>query len=424
MSLYKEHLLVYGGININEDISGTPFKSNQLRMYKIQENKWLENFELKQEFYGKKKSTPYINFPHHERYGHESFVFNNSIYIFAGFNGLFLNDLFKFNLNSLELLNVNQFFSRKKRREIFKSINEESDSSNAPSIKFKSLKFQSYLNQQSLLSSQQQQLHNTFSDEDIFGNKIASKPSSPNFYDYYSANHDQSIDFIAVYDSKTHTKQLIESCSKYRNCQICHQDAKCVWNLNQCEHFSVLSFSNSNSSDSLNNSILEANLTNESVVYKKPTCSQMCDEFKSCSNCTLSNSRFKNECVWCASQSKCVLGSALHILYPFGECFTLVNKRTECERNYVSVGLNTAHFITNSMTPSINTNSNSYQQSFCEIQHSNCSSCITDERCGWCSLDSYDLIESINIINKSEPFLFNYSLNTGYGTCMEVGFFI
>ena len=39
-----------------------------------------------------------MKFKHRQRYSHSSFVYNNSLHVFAGFNGFFLNDLFKFNL--------------------------------------------------------------------------------------------------------------------------------------------------------------------------------------------------------------------------------------------------------------------------------------------------------------------------------------
>ena len=279
--------------------------------------------------------------------------------------------------------------------------------------------------QQASSASQQ-----SYSDEDIFGNKIPSKSSSASyFYDYISNNNDQPIDFLAIYDSKSNTKQLVESCTKYKNCQSCHLDSKCVWNLKSCENFSVLNFkSNVTSNDdaaaatTLSNSVLEVNVTHDSVVFMKPICSQTCDEYKSCSNCTLSNSRYKNDCVWCASQTKCVLASSLSILDPFGECVNLITKRNECELSATNLGLNEAHSIT--PLKKFSTFASDYQgyyyQGFCEINHSNCSACISDERCGWCSSDAYDFLDMTSINNTIPSIFLNYSLNTGFGTCMEV----
>ena len=288
-------------------------------------------------------------------------------------------------------------------------MSEDEPSFGEPNVKFKSLQFQSYLSQQ-----QQQFSH---SDEDIFGNKIASKSASSYFYDYVSGNHDQPIDFLAIYDAKNHAKQLFESCSRHKSCHSCHLDTACVWNMQQCESFSLPISSSLNSTH-------DSNAGNESALFKKPTCSQMCEEFTSCSNCTLSNTRYRSDCVWCASQLKCMLGSSLHIVDPFGECLNTVSKRSECERSYSSgVNLNSAHSIASTSSSSSKlkaVHSNFYYQSFCELNHSNCSSCISDERCGWCSADVNDFFDVSVINNASQSIRLNYSSNTGFGSCMEV----
>lgn len=49
-------------------------------------------------------------------------------------------------------------------------------------------------------------------------------------------------------------------------------------------------------------------------------------------------------------------------------------------------------------------------ESFCTSQYSNCSSCIQDERCGWCTTDQQYRITSSH-----------YLLNTGFGKCLEGG---
>ena len=437
MTHYENHLIVYGGININEETISIPYKSNHLRLFSIRNNKWLKKIELNKTMsidFGLEKTLDAVKFSNHERTGHDSFIYNSSLFTFGGFNGFFLNDLFKFDLKLIDFDDFNFILKKKrKRRQIGKIVSPDDGPtiSGGPSVKFKSFKFQSYLSQQSPSTNNvgtgQQSQASSHSDEDIFGNKIPSKSSSASyFYDYISNNHDQPIDFLAIYDPKSNMKHLIESCTKYKNCQSCHLDPKCVWNLITCENFSVLNYKSNVTSnvldETLGNSVLEANLTHESVVFMRPTCSQTCDEYKSCSNCTLSNSRYKNDCVWCASQLKCILASSLSILDPFGECVNLITKRNECERSVANVDLNAAHSMaaaSKNFWPS--SSEYYYYQGFCEINHSNCSSCISDERCGWCSLDTYDFL-IINNYNKSQSILFDYSLNTGFGTCMEVGF--
>lgn len=62
----------------------------------------------------------------------------------------------------------------------------------------------------------------------------------------------------------------------------------------------------------------------------------------------------------------------------------------------------------------------------CSIIHSNCSSCVKDERCGWCTKDSYNnnklnLADLLSLNSTNGTVILNYSSNTGYGTCMEGG---
>ncbi len=88
--LYKSSLLVFGGIVVNSsrDESSQPKVSNSLRIFNTESNQWLP-IEL--------------SFKHRHRYAHSSFVYKNSLFIFAGFNGFFLQDLFKIDLSPLNL---------------------------------------------------------------------------------------------------------------------------------------------------------------------------------------------------------------------------------------------------------------------------------------------------------------------------------
>jgi hypothetical protein len=146
MSLYENHLIVYGGININEETLSIPYKSNQLRLFSIRDNKWLNKFELNKKLsleYGLDKTLNILKFSKHERMGHGSFLYNGSLFIYGGHNGFFLNDLIKFNLKLLDLDDFNFFLKRKRRRrQLVKVINSDdgptiTGPSGGPSVKFK-----------------------------------------------------------------------------------------------------------------------------------------------------------------------------------------------------------------------------------------------------------------------------------------------
>ena len=142
MSLYENHLIVYGGISINEETLSIPYRSNQLRLFSIRDNKWLNKFELNKKLsleYDLAKTVNTLKFSKHERMGHGSFVYNGSLFIFGGHNGFFLNDLIKFNLKLLDLDDFNFFLKRKrKRRQLVKVINsDDGPTITGPSVKFK-----------------------------------------------------------------------------------------------------------------------------------------------------------------------------------------------------------------------------------------------------------------------------------------------
>lgn len=146
---------------------------------------------------------------------------------------------------------------------------------------------------------------------------------------------------------------------------------------------------------------------NLKVLYKKPSCGNICNEFKSCFNCTYSH----NECVWCANQAKCVLSKAIQVYFPFGECINYITERSQCDTR-----LGSGVFSLPQLFPYSN-NANSAVGGSCSGQYSNCSACIRDEKCGWCTRDT-----AVNNENETnQTLLARVALNTGAGMCMEGG---
>lgn len=94
----------------------------------------------------------------------------------------------------------------------------------------------------------------------------------------------------------------------------CHLDPSCIWHKNLCETYNTA-------------------ITRPRPIYKKPQCAQLCVEHTTCENCTsLSNlnGQYQSECVWCGSQTKCVLKKSVHISFPFGECLYLTSDHSKC----------------------------------------------------------------------------------------------
>ena len=258
-------MLIYGGILYdNTKVDSSLTICSKLRVYDINRNKWFENNQLD---YKHMKTN--MKFKHRQRYSHTSFIFNDSLHIFAGFNGFFLNDLFNFNLKSsiipfdctecdwIPETNSNKY--RKKRQLIY--------------------------------------------------------PTNGDLLQHYGIN--------------------------------------------------------------------------------------ICNVFESCFSCTYS----PNECVWCATQAKCVLSKATQVYFPFGECINYITERSQCE-----VGSSI-----NSLPQQFSYSNGNVFTSSCSNQYSNCSACIRDEKCGWCTRDTVNENET-NLTGLTKS-----SWNTGTGLCMEGG---
>ena len=95
-AMYKNMLLHFGGVTFDGSSDQLEI-SNQLRCFDVERNEWME-----------RSGNGDFVFRHRHRYAHSSFVYQEHLYIFAGFNGFFLEDLFKVNLGSLFAPRVNR----------------------------------------------------------------------------------------------------------------------------------------------------------------------------------------------------------------------------------------------------------------------------------------------------------------------------
>lgn len=108
-------------------------------------------------------------------------------------------------------------------------------------------------------------------------------------------------------------------------------------------------------------------------------------------------------------------------MYSFSECLKLINDREQCDgvdnkqQNHNQYADSSEEGLILTETPPA-TESSPILASSCAQLYSNCSACIQDERCGWCTRDSGDIETS------SFSWMFeNAAQNTGHGQCMEGG---
>ena len=101
-------LLFYGGIcdsNRFSYSSNSLFVSSLVRVYDLQQHQWANTFTTVASSSNGNSSTERfsIRLARRQRYAHSSFVYNRSMFVFAGFNGFFLGDLFKIDLERMGL---------------------------------------------------------------------------------------------------------------------------------------------------------------------------------------------------------------------------------------------------------------------------------------------------------------------------------
>lgn len=107
-------LVFYGGLCDSNrfSFSSTVYMSNQINVYDTGRQEWINRFtvsagasdESMNEYSNVSRFS--IKLSRRQRNGHSSFVFNRSLYVFAGFNGFFLRDLFRIDLDRLGLVTM------------------------------------------------------------------------------------------------------------------------------------------------------------------------------------------------------------------------------------------------------------------------------------------------------------------------------
>lgn len=103
-------LIFYGGLCDSNrfSFSSTVYMSNQIYVYDTGRQEWINRFTISADASDESmnESRFRIKLSRRQRNGHSSFVFNRSLYVFAGFNGFFLRDLFRIDLDRLGLATV------------------------------------------------------------------------------------------------------------------------------------------------------------------------------------------------------------------------------------------------------------------------------------------------------------------------------
>lgn len=122
-------------------------------------------------------------------------------------------------------------------------------------------------------------------------------------------------------------------CRQLHTCQSCTVQPSCKWKFESAKCSSAVS----NMSDS----------------NEQPSCRQVCSEFTSCSNCT------QEECIWCQNEGRCVDKNAYTASFPYGQCREWTTLTNRCRSK------------------------GDEERSQCSF-YSTCDKCRDDPACGWC----------------------------------------
>lgn len=321
-SLINGLLLIFGGNGHNltdENTSITCF-SPQFLAYDISCDTWstLENPILTNSY-----DSTIIG-----RYGHSSIVYEDSLYIFGGFNGLMHNKLMRFipgNCSNLETMK--DCYSKKigtkciwnKEKRLCQSYNQIKSSFQYCDENLR-VNFTELCQKQFICSSC---LRNSYDcvwcgDHCTYkkcNSHLKPKESSSSSTSSSSSSISTSTFMKSINDAKMCESRdvHISNCDKMHNCHSCQSEHYCSWQRDRkCvsmmyEKWSEMKLDSINLADKL-----------------QVNCALPCHKRNSCVNCT------QGSCMWCNSQQRCIESNAYSIIYPIGQCMEWTTHPDKC----------------------------------------------------------------------------------------------
>lgn len=276
-------MLVYGG-NIHNDTStnhGSKCQSSHFLAYDITCDMWYE------------LQSPTGHSDKFARYGHSSVVHNDSLYIFAGFNGEMLNSIIKFTSGSCE------------------GLSDDICMKHGPGIKC-------VWNKDTNMCLSMSSAISTVKRYQACAAFAGSPSRDCNNYNTCSscvlANADCIwCNGICAYkicptkgiseDKDCHQNQMAPVCGNLHSCQACVNEPGCSWNSDsRCQVAP---------SDKQGN--------------RSATCQPPCSQHTSCHNCT------QGQCLWCSSgQGRCVESNAYAPAFSYGQCMDWTTRSGRC----------------------------------------------------------------------------------------------
>ena len=395
-------LVVFGGYAANESSATI---SDRLGIFETRSAKWSAGHASR--------------LRHRQRYGHCTFVERSNtsasyLYVFAGFNGFFLGDTFRIDVSRL-------------LRKSNKTRRSSSSSSKTQLRQFFATSSDDYAD------ALEDNNNHTVDAMDSFGNKLPIRPLG--LYAHYVQLLSLDDQTQSNNNNKMPSDSLDVACGYHVECERCQARADCEWSSLANECVDALS------------APVDAN-----DEKRRRTCSVHCATRTSCASCvTLTH----EHCAWCASSGQCWPRAATRVLYPFGvECMSYTLDARQCSTTTTTTtttpatatdarddadGLIVLESDDESESEQATSQTNQPDEprwhDECALRYSNCSACVRDERCGWCTSDtllvssadadtfvtlsSNETSTTTSMMTKRKAAAAR--LNTGHGVCMEGG---
>ncbi|GLV41896.1 distracted [Carabus blaptoides fortunei] len=334
--VYPGLMFVFGG-NIHNDTShsfGAKCYSSDLLAYDVTCDSWHHlsiPLELQSDL---------------ARFGHSAVMFEDSLYIYGGFDGQMLSDMLKYTPGNCKHLTT-----------LISCLNT------LPGLKC----VWNHKNSKCITVMELSESQYWASADELEG--VISKCPEENR---------SSIAFSII--------QHTEECSAFSNCASCVQTTrKCVWcggrmcsrekcregtadkaamALDQCPenatpvcrqlHTCTACGSHPNCRWYFEAGCKAQVVYPNSTESQEPvTCSRVCSEFTSCLNCT------QEECIWCQNEGRCVDKNAYTASFPYGQCREWTTVSSKCRSRGAQASSQCSFYVT-------------------------CAQCRDDPACGWC----------------------------------------
>ncbi|XP_037944617.1 attractin-like protein 1 [Teleopsis dalmanni] len=308
------------------------------------------------------------------RFGHSSAVFEQSLYIYGGFNGQLLNDMLRYTPGDCNYYTKQEKCTNARpgikciwdvQKMLCIAINQVPRSAiyGRDQYEYVACPPKSRITMTSELLSDvsrcreltncQSCLSNTFGCT-YCGNGICSKArcretslastvsyDTPAQHQQLTPSYTSPLMTVKRLDKCPHSEDFLISsiCEQLHSCHACSANLACNW---EPEH---------NRCRPTNSHV---NRTVEEIICPPP-----CASLKTCHNCT------EEDCIWCQNEQRCVDRNAYTASFPYGQCREWTTHASKCR----------------SMPAGITTTALSSAQ--CGFYNS-CAQCLDDPACGWC----------------------------------------